>query len=91
MVLHIKNGRADKTQYRNLAEEDITTSIEGAGSGDEDEYAASASAGSPRFQDRVQPNSAGFVRTTGFLGKASVVRWIEELTTKLVIYFGPAS
>ncbi|QSS55096.1 C6 transcription factor [Histoplasma capsulatum var. duboisii H88] len=78
-------------EYRNLAEEDIATSIEGTGSGDEDEYAASASAGSPRFQDRVQPNSAGFVRTTGFLGKASVVRWIEELTTKLVIYFGPAT
>ncbi|EEH09842.1 conserved hypothetical protein [Histoplasma capsulatum G186AR] len=57
----------ERQRYRNLAEEDIATSIEGTGSGDEDEYAASASAGSPRFQDRVQPNSAGFVRTRNIL------------------------
>ncbi|OAX83927.1 hypothetical protein ACJ72_01718 [Emergomyces africanus] len=78
-------------EYRNLAEEEISTSIEGTASGDEDEYTASASAGSPRFQDRIQPNSAGFVNTTGFLGKASVVRWIEELATKMMEYFGPTN
>ncbi|PGH30796.1 hypothetical protein GX50_06424 [[Emmonsia] crescens] len=78
-------------EYRNIAEEDTATSIEATGSGDEDEYAASAGAGSPRFQDRVQPGSAGFVRTTGFLGKASVVRWIEELATKMVEFFGLAT
>ncbi|OJD16473.1 hypothetical protein AJ78_03372 [Emergomyces pasteurianus Ep9510] len=78
-------------EYRNLAEEEIATSFEGAASGDEDEYAASAGAGSPRFQDRIQPNSAGFISTTGFLGKASVVRWIEELVTKMMEYFGPTT
>ncbi|PGG97229.1 hypothetical protein GX51_07428 [Blastomyces parvus] len=78
-------------ECRNLAEDDISTSIEATGSGDEDEYAASAGAGSPRFQDRIQPDSAGFVKTTGFLGKSSVTRWIEELATKLVKYFGPTS
>ncbi|OJD22268.1 hypothetical protein ACJ73_06385 [Blastomyces percursus] len=78
-------------ECRNLAESDISASIEITGSGDEDEYAASAGAGSPRFQDRIQPDSAGFVITTGFLGKSSVTRWIEELAIKLVKYFGPTS
>ncbi|KLJ05967.1 hypothetical protein EMPG_10580 [Blastomyces silverae] len=83
--------RSTLLECRNLAEDDISTSIEATGSGDEDEYSASAGAGSPRFQDRIQPDSAGFVRTTGFLGKSSVTRWIEELATKLMKYFGQTS
>ncbi|KAL2383997.1 hypothetical protein RJZ90_002239 [Blastomyces dermatitidis] len=81
--------RTTLLECRNLAEDDNSTPIEATGSGDEDEYAASAGAGSPRFQDRIQPDSAGFVITTGFLGKSSVTRWIEELATKLLKYFGP--
>ncbi|OAT13143.1 C6 transcription factor [Blastomyces gilchristii SLH14081] len=83
--------RTTLLECRNLAEDDNSTPIEATGSGDEDEYAASAGAGSPRFQDRIQPDSAGFVITTGFLGKSSVTRWIEELATKLLKYFGPTS
>ncbi|PGH11982.1 hypothetical protein AJ79_04569 [Helicocarpus griseus UAMH5409] len=70
-------------EYRILAEEDISASGDVDASGDEDEYATTAIAGSPRFQDRVQPDSAGFIRTTGFLGKSSVVRWMEDLVTKM--------
>ncbi|WEW54832.1 hypothetical protein PRK78_000257 [Emydomyces testavorans] len=50
----------------------------------EDEHSVSATVASPRFQDRAQQNTTRSVGSAGYLGKSSVVHWIEELMIKLV-------
>jgi hypothetical protein len=44
----------------------------------EDEWSASGSAGSPDQQGRIQYCKPGYPTGVGFLGKASVARWLEE-------------
>jgi hypothetical protein len=51
--------------------------------GNEDEYSVSASAGSLRFKCRAQQDTAGCAGFTGYLGEASVVRWMEEAATRV--------
>jgi hypothetical protein len=51
---------------------------------DVDEFSAAASAGSPKLQDRLQVNALGYAGSTGFLGKASTVRWLEEVNEKVL-------
>jgi hypothetical protein len=50
---------------------------------DEDEFSARGSAGSPKLQDRISVVKPGYAESTGYLGKASTVRWIEEATEKV--------
>ncbi|EEH15830.2 hypothetical protein PABG_05917 [Paracoccidioides brasiliensis Pb03] len=82
---------ADALQYRNIVEDDIAVPRGVALPDCEDEFAASPVSTSQQFQDWAQPVPICVNSTTSFLGKASVVRWIEELTTKMTDYFGPAS
>jgi len=51
---------------------------------EDDEYSARASVGSPKMQDRVRYDAAGFTRTSGFWGKASTVRWLEDVSEKVL-------
>ncbi|KAJ9221346.1 transcriptional regulator family: Fungal Specific TF [Paecilomyces variotii] len=83
----IRNALAEN---RSAIDDDIGVSGEGTASGEEineDEFSVSAGAGSPRFQDRVQQDAAGFSRSFGFLGKSSVVRWLEDTAMKVTIPF----
>lgn len=46
--------------------------------GKDDEWAASARVGSPNEQDRFQHDKAGIPANEGYLGKASVVSWLDD-------------
>ncbi len=48
-----------------------------------DEQSIKGNAGSPRLQDRVQRDRPGYPRAEGFLGNASVVRWLEDAGQKM--------
>jgi hypothetical protein len=51
--------------------------------GNEDEYSVSASVGSPRFKYRAQQDTAGCAGFTGYLGEASIVKWMEEASIRV--------
>ncbi|KAK2747703.1 hypothetical protein FQN55_004873 [Onygenales sp. PD_40] len=53
-------------------------------SSDDGEYSVSADAGPNWSHDRIEKEKPGYISSTGFLGKASVVRWMEELASKLI-------
>ncbi|KAK2799252.1 hypothetical protein FQN50_008528 [Emmonsiellopsis sp. PD_5] len=53
-------------------------------SSDDGEYSVSADAGPNWSQDRIEKGKPGCISSSGFLGKASLVRWMEELASKLI-------
>ena len=82
-----QNRCSDLTQVQDETEHDPNTpsanlspSTKG---GPRDEFAVGADAGSPKLQDRVRHDAPGFALSTGFLGKASAVRLVEEVSEKV--------
>ncbi|KAI9754449.1 MAG: hypothetical protein M4579_004717 [Chaenotheca gracillima] len=51
--------------------------------GEDDEWSASAEAGSPRSSDIVRRDSAGFDQS-GYVGKSSTVRWMNDAKDKMM-------
>ena len=49
----------------------------------DDEYSISATASSSQFHDRAQ-QSFNCARPSGFLGKSSVVRWMEDALDNVI-------
>lgn len=43
------------------------------------------SASSPEFQDSAQQDGPGFIGPSGFLGRSSPVRWMEEASMRMTV------
>lgn len=69
-----------------MPEDDTLTFGETTPSGDEaneDEHSVPATVASPRFRDRAQRDTDRYDGSVSFLGKASCIRWMEEMFVKL--------
>lgn len=67
--------------------ESVTKAAEGAGSDEDADIegeSAGHTAGSPVSQDWLSLDESRFEESTGFLGKASTVRWIEDVGEKVL-------
>ncbi|KAL1963631.1 hypothetical protein VTN77DRAFT_7952 [Rasamsonia byssochlamydoides] len=68
-----------------LHETDVAASGEGTASGEDGNDDDYPSVTSPEFQDGAQQDVPGFIGPSGFLGRSSVVRWMEEASVRMTV------